>query len=262
MPVLQRGSFSTYYEVQGEGEPVVFVCGLGAELTVWRFQVAELSKHRQVICFDNRGAGRTSAPDEPNSVAQMTEDLAALLEHLKVERASIVGWSMGGVIAQSYALKHPARVARLILMCSFAETDGFVRAAISNWVNMRRSNMSYEHVVRYLARIVYSPALANNAKAYEAFIQAMVASPYRQTDHGFFRQADALIAYRRPANLGDIKTPVIVLAGEWDQLTPKYLSEELAAAIPGAKLKVMPGGHSGMAECPAQYNRQLEELLK
>jgi pimeloyl-ACP methyl ester carboxylesterase len=261
MPTFTRNGFSTWYEDTGSGDPIVFICGLSADLQVWRFQVPELGKTHRVITYDNRGAGRSDAPDEPYAIAQMADDLVALLDHLGVDRAAIAGWSMGGVIAQTLALAHPQRVARLLLLGSFAAPDGYLAAAISNWVNVRRSNMSYEQVVRHVARLVYSPALANKPQAYEAFIQAMLSNPFRQTEHGFFRQAAALLAYAAPDRLGELAAPTTVLVGEHDQLTPPYLSMKLAQAIPGARLQVLPAGHSGFVERPDDWTTAIRDAL-
>jgi 3-oxoadipate enol-lactonase len=261
MPVLQRNGFSTYYEDTGSGDPVVFICGLSADLQVWRFQVPELSKNYRVITFDNRGAGRSAAPDEPYAISQMAEDLDTLLEHLGIAGARVVGWSMGGVIAQALALAHPRRVKQLLLLGTFTGADGYLRAAISNWVNVRRSNMSYEQVVRYVARFVYTPVLANKPQAYETFIQAMLANPYRQSEQGFFRQAEALLSYQAAPNLASLRVPTAVLVGEHDQLTPPYLSEQLAAAIPGATMQVLPGAHSGFVEYPDAWTAAIRSVL-
>jgi len=261
MPSLQRNGFSTYYEDTGSGDPVVFICGLSADMQVWRFQAPDLGKTHRVIAFDNRGAGRSSAPDEPYTIAQMTDDLNALLKHLGVSSAHIVGWSMGGVIAQSLALAHPERVKQLLLLGTFTAPDGYCRAAISNWVNMRRSNMPYEQVVRHVARSVYSPALANKPKAYEAFIQVMLTNPYRQSEHGFFRQAEAILSYQAPPNLASLRVPTTVLVGEHDQLTPPYLSEQLTAAVPGAIMQVLPGAHSGFVEYPDRWTTAIRSVL-
>jgi len=122
MPTFTSNGFSTYYEDTGSGDSIVFICGLSADLQAWRLQVPELSRTHRVITYDNRGAGRTDAPDEPYTIAQMADDLAALLGHLNVERATIAGWSMGGVIAQTLALAHPQRVQRLLLSCAFRRT--------------------------------------------------------------------------------------------------------------------------------------------
>ena len=89
----------------------------------------------------------------------------------------------------------------------------------------------------------------------------MLSNPYRQTDHGFFRQAEALLSYEQPPNLGEIAIRTAVLVGEQDQLTPKYMSEELANVIPGSTLQVLPGAHSGFVEYPHQYNCELLNTL-
>ena len=263
MPTFTANGFSTYYEETGSGDPIVFICGLSADLQIWRFQVAELSKTHRVITYDNRGAGRTDAPDEPYTIAQMADDLAALLGHLNVERATIAGWSMGGVIAQTLAIAHPQRVGRLLLLGSFVAPDGYLNAAISNWVNVHRSNLSDEQIVRHAARLVYSPALANKPKVYEAFVYVMLSNPYRQTNHGFLRQAAALLAYGAPERLAELAIlPTTVLVGEDDQLTPPYLSKQLAEAIPGARLHVLPAAHSGFVEHPDDWNAAIRQALQ
>ena len=261
MPVLQRNGYSMYYEDVGAGEPLVFICGLSADLQVWRFQAPELSKTHRVITFDNRGAGRSDAPDEPYSIGQMADDLVALLDHLDIPSAHLIGWSMGGVIAQTLALSKSNRVRRLVLLGTFTAPDGYLRAAISNWVNMRRSNMPYDHIVRHIARMVYSPALANNPNAYEAFIQVMLANPYPQSEHGFLRQADALLSYEAPSNIDSLRVPATVLVGENDQLTPPYMAEQLCSTLQGSKLEVLPGAHSGFAEHPEQWTRAIRDAI-
>jgi 3-oxoadipate enol-lactonase len=114
-----------------------------------------------------------------------------------------------------------------------------------------------------VARLVYSPALANKPKAYEAFIQVMLSNPYRQTDHGFFRQAAALLAYGAPDRLAELaKLPTTVLVGEDDQLTPPYLSKQLVEAVPGAKLHILPAAHSGFVERPDDWTSAIRNALE
>ncbi len=261
MPTLQRENFICYYEETGSGEPLILICGISADLQVWRFILPELSKCVRVISLDNRGAGRSSAPDEVYTIQQMADDVLALMDDLQIPSANIVGWSMGGIIAQSLALSHPERVKHLVLLGSFVAADGMLRNAIGNWVNIRRSDMPYEQVVRHVARLVYSPALANNEATYEAFIQAMLKNPYRQSLQGFVRQAEALIGYAAPTQLSDLQVPISILVGEHDQLAPPYLSEQLSAKFPHATLRVLPGAHSGFVEHPAQYAETLLALI-
>lgn len=262
MPTFQRGEFTTYYEEAGTGGPLVLICGLSADLQVWRFMVPELSKYFRVVCFDNRGAGRSSAPDEPYSVSGMADDLVQLMNHLHIDSTHVLGWSMGGVIAQTLTRIYPARIRKLILMSTCHEPDGLLRLSIQNWIDVRRSNMPYEQVIQYLARMVFSPGLVDNTAAFEQFIQVMLANPYRQTLHGFLRQAEALLGYSAPSEAAPIAVPTLVVVGRHDQLTPPYLSERLAARMPNAKLSVLSGAHSGPVESPDECSRAIVSFLK
>jgi 3-oxoadipate enol-lactonase len=262
MSTFQRGEFTTYYEEAGAGDPLVLICGLSADLQIWRFMVPELSKHFRVVCFDNRGAGRSSAPDEPYSVSGMADDLVNLLNHLHIDSTHVLGWSMGGVIAQTLARSHPARIHKLILLSTCHEPDGLLRLSIQNWINVRRSNMPYEQVIRYLARMVFSPELVNNAGVFQQFIEVMLANPYAQSLHGFLRQAEALLGYSAPSDVAPIAVPSLVLVGRHDQLTPPYLSEQLAARIPNAKVLVLGGAHSAAVESPDEYSRAIVSFLR
>lgn len=262
MPTVKTGDIATYYEEEGSGEPLVLICGISADLQAWRFQVPELSKRFRVICYDNRGAGRTDAPDQPYSVAQMANDLAALMDELRIDAAHILGWSMGGLIAQAFTHAYPRRVRKLILMSTMERPDGFVRLAIRNWVNIRRSDMSFEKIVRFVSRWSYSPALYENEPLYEKFVQVMATNPYAQKAHAFLRQADALLAYdpRKPAN--PVRVQTLVMVGVHDSLVPPYHSERLAQGIPGATLRMLSGAHAGFVEFPDEYNAEIAKFLQ
>jgi 3-oxoadipate enol-lactonase len=260
MPTAKTGDIDTYYEVAGSGVPVVLICGISAELQAWRFQADELAKHFSVVRYDNRGSGRTSAPDSPYSIPQMADDLAALLESLGIESAHLVGWSMGGYIAQTFARRYPQRVRKLVLLATALKPDGYVRLAIRNWMNIRRSNMPYEQVVRFVLRWQFSPAIFDNEQFFEKSVETMASNPYAQKAHAFLRQAEALLAYT-PDDAPSLAAPTLVIAGADDNLLPPYLSERLAQAIPGATLRVMRGAHAGFLEFPGEYNKTILDFL-
>jgi 3-oxoadipate enol-lactonase len=261
MPSVKTGDIVTYYEEAGSGEPLILICGLSADLQVWRFQLPELSKRLRVICYDNRGAGRTSAPDEPYSIAGMADDLAALLDHLRIDSAHILGWSMGGLIAQQFALTRPQRVRKLILVSTTSQPDGFVRLAIKNWMNIRRSDMPFEQIARFQSRWGYSPAFFDNEQAYEKLVHTMATNPHAQKAHAFLRQADALLAHKMGDAASGIRAQTLVIAGVHDNLIPPYHSESLAKTIPGATLKVLDAAHTGFVEFPDVYNRAILDFL-
>ncbi|MBE0612722.1 MAG: alpha/beta fold hydrolase [Burkholderiales bacterium] len=229
---------------------------------MWRFQVSELSKHYRVICYDNRGAGRTSAPDTPYSMAGMAEDLAALMDQLRIDSAHLVGWSMGGVIAQAFAVARPERVRKLVLISTFVRSDGLLRVGQRNWMNIRRSNMPFEHVVRCVSQGLYTAALYDDEPRYEKIVHLMATNPYAQTQHGFLRQAEALLAHDAGDAAKDIQAPTLVLVGKHDPRTPPYLSEKIAKLIPNATLKVLDGAHAGVVEFASLYNAAIHDFLQ
>jgi len=162
MPYAPIRDILTYYEEAGSGDPLVLIMGLGGDLQAWALQVPALARQFRVITFDNRGAGRTSAPDKPYSIDGMADDLAALLDSLKIDKANLLGFSMGGFIAQEFALKYPKRVEKLILLASACSIDGYTANVVRSWVDVRRSSMSREQTVRLTASWLYSPELLDD----------------------------------------------------------------------------------------------------
>jgi pimeloyl-ACP methyl ester carboxylesterase len=261
MPTLQRGNFTAYYEDTGSGDPLVLICGISADLTVWNSMLPELSTRYRVITFDNRGAGRSSAPDEPYSMQLMADDLNALLDHLQIASTYLLGWSMGGLIAQTFAASHPRRIKHLVLLGTMLAPDGMFKNSITNWLNVRHSNMSPEQMARYLARTVCSPEQADNTQMYDAGIQAMVNNPDPQSLHGFERQAEALLRYTELPEIAEIRMPVSVMVGEHDQLVPPYLSKRLATKLTAGEVRILPGAHAGFVEHPTEYVRAIAEAF-
>lgn len=123
MPTIQVNDIQMYYEAHGEGEPLALIVGLGTDISEWDNIITGFTHRYQVIAFDNRGAGRTDKPDQPYSVELMAEDTAGLLQALGIERAHILGVSLGGRIALALTLWHPERVNKLILVSTSARVQ-------------------------------------------------------------------------------------------------------------------------------------------
>src|SRR5262245_22114978 len=123
MSTAKIGSLDIYYEEHGAGEPLLLIMGLAADSTAWMFQVPAFAEKYRTIVFDNRGVGRSSKPAGPYTIHEMADDAAGLLDALHVQRAHVVGVSMGGMIAQELELRHPERVHGLVLACTYPEPD-------------------------------------------------------------------------------------------------------------------------------------------
>ncbi len=261
MPKVPIRDLIMYYEEAGSGEPLLLIMGLGGDLQAWANQVPALSRHFRVITFDNRGAGRTSAPDRPYSIEGMAEDTVALMDRLGIEKAHILGFSMGGYIAQEIAIHHPKRVNKLILLCTAPAIDGFGRNVLRNFIDVRRSSMSREQVVRFMATWLYSPELFDDEERFRRALLNMLRNPYAQQDHAFIRQAEAILEWNPGDRVRQIEHETLVVCGKDDILVPPRNARKLAELLPNAKLVELPGAHVGCMEYPDVYNAAFLEFL-
>src|SRR5258708_6484535 len=126
MPYVRVNDIQMYYELEGEGEPLALIVGLGTDISEWDVIIRWLANKYQVLAFDNRGAGRTDKPDIPYSIEMMAEDTAGLMQALGMKQARVLGISMGGRIALTLALRYPERVKKLVLVSTSARS-------IKNW---------------------------------------------------------------------------------------------------------------------------------
>jgi pimeloyl-ACP methyl ester carboxylesterase len=196
-----------YYELAGAGPPLVLIAGLGIDLSECGQLIDALSAHYRVLAFDNRGSGRTDKPDEPYTVKQMAADTRGLMQALGIERAHIVGMSLGGRIALDLALGHPERVRSLILVSTSARVE-------------RRWTIGLLGLVSLIFR-----------------------GRYPQPRYAFRRQRAASEHYDRTGDLPDLRVPTLVVHGRRDHIVPYRLAEDMVAGIPGARLDLVDSGH-------------------
>lgn len=256
MPRVRVGDLTMHYVEAGSGDPLVLIMGLGGDHLAWGFQLPVLAERHRVIAFDNRGAGQTDAPDHPYTIRRMAADTAGLMAALGVERAHVVGVSMGGMIAQELALTHPGRVRSLHLGCSMARPDGYLQSLIAAWRQVR-TTLDREGALRTMALWLFAPATYNERPEFvELLLQNALAHPHPQTVTGFLRQTEAVAGHDTLERLGRIACPTLVTVATEDILVPPRFSRQLAAAIPGAALRVVEGaGHVYFWERPEEFNR-------
>lgn len=259
MPYALTNGITMYYEVRGEGPPVLLVGGLGSDGHFWYRQTPALARRFQVITPDNRGAGRTDAPDEPYSMRTMADDLAGLLDGLNISAVHLVGASMGGFIAQDFALAYPGRVRKLVLCCtSFGGPSSVPMPAGS--IPPRTGDPRVDLPAQFAIQLP-PEYLQSQARELAEYIEWRVKHP--QPLHGYHRQVAALAAHNTEDRLGHLRMPVLIMHGGRDNVVPPGNAELLAARIPGAKTHICPGaGHLFLWECADGANQALSEFLR
>jgi pimeloyl-ACP methyl ester carboxylesterase len=254
--IASVGGIRLYYEWHGRaaGVPVVLVMGLGGDASAWGYQFAALAPTRRCLALDNRGVGRSDAPDQPYTVRAMARDLIGLLDALEVPRAHLLGVSLGGAIAQEAALLAPERVSSLQLHATWAGPDPYLAAALEQLRTLRR-DLDREGFVRALLPLIFTPRChAARPRFIERVVQAALAAPHPQPLHGYLRQAEASLGHDARDRLGAIRCPTLVTVGADDVLTPPRFARELATLVPQARLEVLPGGHGYFWEAPDAFN--------
>lgn len=262
MPKIPVGDIRMHYVEAGAGDPLVLIMGIGGDHLAWGFQVPAFAERHRVIAFDNRGVGQTDAPDVPYTAAMMADDTVGLMDALGIERAHVLGVSMGGMIAQEVALRHPRRVRTLQLHATYARADRYTLALIDAWRRIR-IGLGRETALRTIALWLFEPATYDERPEFvELIIGNALESPFPQSAVGFLRQGDAVRDHDALDRLQEIRVPTLISVAASDILVPPRFSRQIAAAIPGAELHVFPrGAHGYFWEYPEDFNRVCLEFL-
>ena len=262
MPKVTVNGVELNYVEAGNGQPLLMIMGFGGDHLAWAFQVPALSARYRTITFDNRGAGQSSVPDEPYSTRMMAEDAVGLLDALGVERAHVLGVSMGGMIAQEVALGHPGRVRSLQLHCTYARPDRYMLALMDAWRAVR-AKATPEEWLRTVALWLFSPrTYAERPDFVEMVIQTGLANPHPFTLTGFLRQGDAVRDHDTLDRLPGLACPTLVSVAEDDVLVPPRFARQVAAAAPRAELRVIEGaGHAYFWERADAFNTMCLDFL-
>ena len=230
-----------YYEMHGQGDPLVMIMGLRRNMEWWYHQIPHLSKRFKVIAFDNRGAGRSDKPEMAYSIRLFADDTAELMEALAVESAHILGVYMGGYIAQELAINYPAKVRSLLLGCTGC---GGEHAVLMSEERMKKftanKGLSPEEILRKDMDLYFSHRyIRENPEAVEKFVE--ISMRYYQPPEAFFRQFDACLKHDTAERLKTISAPTLILSGDDDPLVPPENSRILKGLMPKADLVFFEG---------------------
>jgi pimeloyl-ACP methyl ester carboxylesterase len=237
-----------HYEVHGSGDPVLLIMGLGSNAYGWHRTIPWLAERYQAIAFDNRGVGRSDVPAGPYTIAQMAADAEAVLDANGHDTAHVVGASLGGMIAQRFALAYPDRLRSLILICTTPGGANAVTASREVMTAMVQGGDDPRKVYRRNAWFLYGDdTRTNHPDRIEEDLE------YRQkiptTPAGYLGQLTAAMSHDTWDGLPSIAVPTLVVHGDADLLVPTANGPLLAGRIPGARLVMVPGaGHMLQAD--------------
>ena len=254
MPTIATNGQTLYYEVHGEGEPLLLVMGLAADTTAWALQVPAFAAAHKTVIFDNRDVGRSSMAERSYEVADMAQDALAVADALELDSFHLLGVSMGGAIAQEIALAAPDRIRTLTLAVSYAAGGAWARKLSETW-GARVQKMSREERVDELLLLNMSEAFFENGEAVAWLRDLMLQNPHPQPAEAFARQLDASGRHAARERLSSQSVPSHVIGAEYDILVPVWKSRELAELIPNAKLTVFDAApHGANIERAEEFN--------
>ncbi|EJC81985.1 putative hydrolase or acyltransferase of alpha/beta superfamily [Rhizobium leguminosarum bv. trifolii WSM2297] len=228
-----------YYAEYGEGEPILFIHGGLGNADVWGHQAADFAKDHLVIVADSRGHGRSTRSQQPFGYDLMTSDYVALLDYLKIDKVTLVGWSDGGIIGIDMAMKHPEKLTRVIAQAANVTTDGVKEDVMNNKTFNDYINVAGEQYRK----------LSPTPNEYETFV----------------KQVSAMWATQpawTAADLAKISVPITLAIGDHDEAVKLDHTEMMAKQIPGAKLVILKDvSHFAMLQDPAAYDGMIRGAM-
>lgn len=261
MPHAEANGQTLYYEVHGQGEPMLLVMGLGADHLAWLPQLEEWSARHRVIVFDNRDVGQSSYADGPYAISDMAADTLALADHLELDSFHLIGYSMGGAISQEAALAAPERIRTLTLCMTWSGSGRYAVEKARVW-GAQVGRMSREEHIDTLLQLCMTEGFFDDADRLAFLRTMMLANPHPQAPEAFARQLEATATHETRDRLGSLSMPVHVIGAEHDILVPVWKSKEIADLIPGARYSVLEGSaHGANIEHPERYNAAVLEFL-
>ena len=269
----QIGNIKLCYEILGNEDkyPILLIHGFGVKKEVWMCQVGELSNHFKVIRFDNRGSGKSSHP-AGTTMEMFADDTANILDYLKIEKAHVMGWSLGGMIAQNFALKYPEKVEKLVLICTVPGYPTEEGPEIYKKMRLYELEIGPEKAFWETARVnfhsTYRREMEKDPKkkffgiwSAEDFIKFLSTDP--STPQDIQNQGEALKTHNTYDRLKDIKNHTLLIAASHDRLTPQVTMEEMHQRIPNSSLVIIEkaGHYAPMTRTP-EVNKAIMDFLR
>ena len=263
MPYVRANDIEMYYEVQGEGEPLVLVPYLAADQACYAFQVADYAKRFTCFTVDLRGAGLSGKPEGGYTTELFADDVAAFMRAAGIERAHVSGLSLGAAAGMWLAAKYPSLVKSLSLHSAWPATDPFLRVVVQGWQTMARQlGNTTDMVIQGIFPWCLTPELYAARPEYVESLADFVRSRPMPPVDAFLRQSDAVIAHDATGVLGQIQAPVQVTFGRRDMATSTRFAAPLTGAIKDTELVVFEDcAHAPIYENATEFNAKTLDFL-
>ncbi len=259
MPIVRSGDADIAYDITGQGEPLLMIMGFLSDSRMWMLQTLEFSKQYACITFDNRGVGKSSSPPGPYTMEQMAADAIAVLDDAGIDRAHVLGISMGGAIAQHVALKGPERIRSLTLAATWCHPNEWLTRL--GEMGQMASEFNREAFTRSVLLWLFTSKLViEQPDVLQTIEQLILAEPPQPET--FKSQIAAVHGHDTRDQLAQIEAPTMVMVARRDFMVPPELGENVHKAIPGSRFEALDGGHAFSAENAAEFNRVILEFLQ
>ena len=247
-----------YWDEEGQGEPVLLIMGLGYTAHMWYRLRPRFAARYRTLAFDNRGVGRSDVPPGPYSIELMASDAAAVLDAADIKSAHLLGVSMGGMIAQEFALLYPQRVRSLILGCTTAGGPAAARAEPAAIEVLKARDMTPEQRAAATVPFIYDPATPRELIDEDLTVRR----PWFPRPEGYAAQLQAIFSWEAYSRLPQITAPTLVIHGQSDRLVPPENAKLIADRIPGAKRLMIPhASHLFITDQPEAAHQAILDFL-
>lgn len=264
MPKVKVNDLNINYDQQGAGEPLILVPFLTADNACYAFQVAEYSKHFTCISVDPRGAGETDKPAGVYTIELFADDLSAFMQAIGVEKAHVMGLSLGAAIGMWLAIKYPEKVKSLSLHSAWTKTDLFLKTVVEGWQVMAKAYGSVtELVIRGIFPWCFTPDLYAKQPDYIESLSAFTRSRPPQPVDAFIQQSNAVIAHDIESHLNKITAPTLITFGRNDMLTSVRFADRMKNNIQNSELIVFENAsHASIYEKVEEFNQKTLDFLQ